>query len=536
MTNPTPFPDDAAKALPRRKRALLHLCVLLCVLLFAGAIARFYERGTGFTSLLTVGEWIGDQAIPAFRDVPHYVFNHSYGYDGSYYVQIALSPFLDDPALPQAIDNLPYRARRILLSWTAWVAGLGQPSLIVHVFPLLNVATWFALAWLLLRWFPPTSWNSFFRWFAVMFSQGVCMSVRNSLTDAPSLLLLATAVLFLQRGRTGGGVVALAAATLTKETSVLASAAFQRFESASPRGWRRTALLGGLVALPLVLWLAYIRWKIGADVGEGKHNFTAPLAGLGEKWAETVTALVDGKTTGLEWSTAACVLGLTVQCAFCLSRWRPADIWWRAGVPFAVMALFLSKPVWEGWPGAAPRVLLPLTLAFNVLVPRGARWLPVLIAGNLSFIGSFAELTPPARFYQFAGPSQLADEVSVKAVGGWYGIEQRGASTWRWSSGEAGLQFKNQASTPLLVTVEGSLTALAPGRHVEIRAGDQALWTSAVSPSGVKFRFACRLAPGETLVQFTTNTPAPPEDQDRRRLAFSVSNLKLTLASEPASP
>jgi energy-coupling factor transporter ATP-binding protein EcfA2 len=64
--------------------------------------------------------------VTALRNVRHYVYNQSYGYDGAYYVQLALYPTLENPELAKAIDNLPYRARRILFSWVAWLVGLGQ--------------------------------------------------------------------------------------------------------------------------------------------------------------------------------------------------------------------------------------------------------------------------------------------------------------------------------------------------------------------------------------------------------------------------
>jgi hypothetical protein len=57
------------------------------------------------------------------------------------------------------------------------------------------------LAALLLRWFPPNNWGDFLRWGAVMFSHGMCMSVRHSLVDGPSLLLVAVAMAALEQGR-----------------------------------------------------------------------------------------------------------------------------------------------------------------------------------------------------------------------------------------------------------------------------------------------------------------------------------------------
>ena len=59
--------------------------------------------------------------------------------------------------------------------------------------------------------------------------------------------------------------------------------------------------------------------------------------------------------------------------------------------------IFLGAAVWEGYPGAASRVLLPMTLAFNILVPRGWKWWGVLLLGNLSVFATYDTLRAPAR-------------------------------------------------------------------------------------------------------------------------------------------
>jgi hypothetical protein len=56
-----------------------------------------------------------------------------------------------------------------------------------------------------------------------------------------------------------------------------------------------------------------------------------------------------------------------------------------------VMMLCLGTAVWEGFPGAATRVLLPLNLAFNLLAHRVRAGLGWLLAGNLTV---FAGLDP----------------------------------------------------------------------------------------------------------------------------------------------
>ena len=133
------------------------------VALFLYCVAQFCSPSTGFSSLISIGDMLSDSKVTALRETPHYVYESSPGYDGAYYVQIALYPTLDNPELKKAIDNLPYRARRILFCWAAWALGLGQPAWIVQAHALLNVICWLGLAWVLLRWFPATNWEYFFR-------------------------------------------------------------------------------------------------------------------------------------------------------------------------------------------------------------------------------------------------------------------------------------------------------------------------------------------------------------------------------------
>ena len=368
-----------------------------CVAVFVWAVAQFYQPATGFTSLISIGDATDVRAVTALRQVPHYVYKDSAGYDGEYYVQLALDPTLRNPELATAIDNLPYRARRILFCAVAWLGGLGQPAWIVQSHALFNVVSWFLLAWVLLRWFPPTDWNNFLRWFGGMFSHGVCMSVRDSLVDGPSVLLIAVAMAAVESGSRSRATALVALAGLGKETNLLALAGLANARWRESRAWLRFARTAVLAALPLLAWLAYVRWKAGPAGDAGLRNFALPLAGLGEKWGAALAGLALRSDSTLRWTTVAVTFALTVQCLFFVLWRRPREAWWRVGAAFAVMMMFLATPVWEGLPGAAARIVLPMTLAFNVLVPRGRWWLPLLIAGNLTVAVSYREFNPPPQ-------------------------------------------------------------------------------------------------------------------------------------------
>ena len=67
--------------------------------------------------------------LPSVRDVPRRVYVDSMGYDGQFYAQLAVDPLLQSPGIENALDAPAYRARRILLSWTAYVFGFRTPRL-----------------------------------------------------------------------------------------------------------------------------------------------------------------------------------------------------------------------------------------------------------------------------------------------------------------------------------------------------------------------------------------------------------------------
>ncbi len=524
-----PEPQPRGGVLHRLLTSRVRVAYVGSVVIFLWCVAQFFHPDTGFSSLISIGDLLNETKVTALRQVPHHVYEGSPGYDGAYYVQLALYPTLDNPELRKAIDNLPYRARRILFSWAAWTLGLGQPAWIVQAHALLNVLCWLALAWVLLGWFPPTSWENLLRWAAVMFSHGVCMSVRHSLVDAPSLLFVALALRWLEDGRGMAGGVTLALAGLGKETGLLASAGVN-VELSSPRTWLRALVAVALIALPLLLWMGYVRWKFGPADDPGLGNFTLPFAGYAEKIGVAWRDATARSASSLHWATLATIVALAVQWGFLVLRWRPAERWWRVGVAFAVMMTFLSTPVWEGYPGAATRVLLPMTLAFNILVPRGVRWLPLLLVGNLTVAASVFEFSPPHEFYVVRGEGVARAALRVKPGTGWHGPERHLDQQWRWSMGRAELRLTNASAQALRVVLLARVSAVGEARAVRVAAGERLLWGEKIAGTPVELRFGLELPPGETVLVFSTDRPAEKVGTDPRALAFRVVNLEVVVA------
>ncbi len=82
------------------------------------------------------------------------------------------------------------------------------------------------------------------------------------------------------------------------------------------------------------------------------------------------------------------IASLTAQAAYLLWRRDLGSAWWRVAAIYAGMMILLHGVVWDGHPGAVTRVLLPLTIGFNVLLARerGPAFWAWLVAGNLLVI------------------------------------------------------------------------------------------------------------------------------------------------------
>ncbi len=528
-------------------------CVLLAAL-FTWTVALYYIPGKGLTSLIGFGGLHHSKFLPEVRAVNHYETPGSYGYDGQWYAEIAMHPGLSDPVLDRAVDSLPYRARRVLFEWTAWILGGGNPRRVMNMYALQNVACWYLLAALLLRWFPPVSWGNYFRWAAVLFSFGLVFSVRDALLDAPSLLLIAIAMALVELKRPWCAALVLGISGLGRDNNVLSGSALSPPQFRQPRTWIPWLGRMAVVLFPLVVWTICLRFCLGRADHIGLHNFTGPLTGISNKLLNTVSSLVTRGDPD-PWVARFDILvlaGLLAQLFFFAFRIRTGDPWWRLGAVYAALSLLLADGVWEGYPSAATRVLLPMTLAFNVLVPRGGWWPVLLVAGNLGVLGSahLVSITLPenlAQDFTVEGPSEMRSEPTsgfeVEAIygpGNWWGPEKELVpgtkvwNSWRWSMGDSSVVIHNPQAFAMMADVRFGL-ATADERGATATIDGKVVWHALLKPAydneaGIA---GIRLAPGDTTILFTSDRPAVRAgDSDRRWVTFSLRNLKIILKSK----
>jgi hypothetical protein len=361
--------------------------------LFSGSFALFlvlvglkFDPRFGFTELAGFGDTWEARRTSRLSQVPHHVKPRSNGYDGQFYAQIALDPALRDADLTTAIDAPAYRARRILLPATAHALGFGRPAAVLQVYCLLNVACWIALGFLLLHWIPMEGIRDFARWAACMFSMGVLDSVRLALTDMPALLLVLVSMLLLARAREVPAALAGVLAVLTKETSILGLGHFfapsrLRDRAAFVRSLAWVAVAAGA----FVLWMTYVSTRFGEMGLQADGNITFPFSEFMDAAFGAIAELSRARFDTRYAFRLAAMAGLTIQFAWLVWHRQPASAMWRLGMIYAILFVCLGSNVWHGY-WAACRLALPMTVAFNVLLPKNRAFWPLLVLSNLPVI------------------------------------------------------------------------------------------------------------------------------------------------------
>jgi hypothetical protein len=331
---------------------------------------------------------------------------------------------------------------------------------------------------------------------------------------------------------------------LAKETNLLAGAALAPVPREVRRDWRGLAARAGLLVLPLALWLMCLWFWLGTVGDSGDRNFGFPLAAYLAKWRETLQLLRADGLESFERFNVPVLVALLVQTLFFLLRPRWKETWWRVGAAYAVLMIFLGAAVWEGYPSAAVRVLLPMQLAFNIAVPRSGRgWLVVLLLGNLTLLSTPDLLKPPGReSYRVEGPRALrlvegtGRTVDVAFDAAWYPGERSFWEYWRWAKDSASFTIRNPHPFALVGDVRFGLRSVDP-RHVRVFNAGQLVWEGNVALRREEVHASTVLPPGDQTWRIETAEPANlPGNGDQRRLTFSLRNLEIVLQQSLPPP
>lgn len=367
----------------------LRLAAMAFALVF---ILSRWNAATGYTALMRFGENFAARRLPALQALP-IAPSAGDGYDGQFYAQIAVEPDVTDAGLIHALDKPSYRPRRILVPVLAHLLGGGNPWIVLQIYALLHVAAWLALAVVLWRLLPSSSWRNTAAWAGAVLGTGALDSMRMTLTDLPAALLLVLAARAMERGRPIPAGLAVLAAGFTREVSLL-GALLLRWVNPASAG--RTFWLRALAAGPVLLWCGWLAWRLPGFAGpEGNIDWPGS-AFARELWRQG--GLVLGGDFDNQWIFGVLGgLGLAAQSAFVLREWRSfrRSPWVSLGLPFAVLFWLIGTDPWLDYRAVA-RDCLPMTIVFNLLWARRADASAWWLLANITVIDGLQRMTWPS--------------------------------------------------------------------------------------------------------------------------------------------
>jgi hypothetical protein len=215
------------------------------------------------------------------------------------------------------------------------------------------VICWVILAALMTRWLSPDSPRRLALWVACLFAHGLLWSVRFSLLDGPSLLLIASAIVAAEHRQQLVTAAIVGVAGLGRETNLLASVALRK--PSTRRDWIILELALVLILLPLLVWQDYLRSIYRSTSAVGQDQLDRPLLVFLEVWRDTLALAHRAGVTSPAGNGLAALIALTTQVIFLVlvSRREHASPWWRVAVVFAVL-MFLVHRVVGRYPARSP--------------------------------------------------------------------------------------------------------------------------------------------------------------------------------------
>ncbi|WP_072622446.1 AZOBR_p60025 family cell surface glycopolymer formation protein [Spirulina major] len=242
------------------------------------AIAVFIRFDHNITSFMRIGNVL--PLSPYANPETTYQFDE-FGYDGQLFFTIALDPFLQNPDSIAALDDPPFRYRRIFYPLLSYILGLGNAQLIPYMMVLINILSIPILVWVLGRYLE-TWQQQIWPALGVLSIPGLWIVLAFSTADGLNTVLMAIALYTYSIKKPQWSAVAIMLACLTRETSLLIWLTLMGVSVWDSRqaDWRY--FLPAII--PSVLWNGYVLTRFNSQTIPGTTtNFVAPFFGISAK-------------------------------------------------------------------------------------------------------------------------------------------------------------------------------------------------------------------------------------------------------------
>jgi hypothetical protein len=279
--------------------AVLWAAVLLVIanLRFGGDLRGFLFLGTSFRHPVTLA------------DAPSY---GAQGYDGQFYAALATDPLLRHDETVLALDSPRYRAVHLTVPVVSWLLGAMQPAAAVRLYQALCWLLALAAIYLAADWLREHGRSP---WWALLLvpNAGVATSIMRCTQDGAALAFVLAALWARRRERRALTIALLVAATLTRETMILAACAvaFSEYSAGRTRQAVRLVAVPGAALVGVMLW-RLVTVPTGPLLG---GSFAAPFQWVLLKFDQMLAANI--KITSIElWGFLALIAALAALAAF----------------------------------------------------------------------------------------------------------------------------------------------------------------------------------------------------------------------------
>lgn len=245
----------------------------------------------------------------ALADAPRY---GDAGYDGQFYSALATDPLLLRAETTTFLDSPRYRSLHLAVPLAAWVASALQAGAAVRTYQLLCWVLALAAVGLAAQWLHEHGRSP---WWALLLvpNAGLATSLLRSTPDGAAMALILAALWAHRRGRSALALAAVVAATLTRETSLLAAVAIAYGEWSAGRArhaLRFVAVPAGALAA-VMLWLLLIVDR-GSLLG---GSYDVPFRWVLGKFDQMLAASIS--ITSIElWGFLALIAAMAALAAF----------------------------------------------------------------------------------------------------------------------------------------------------------------------------------------------------------------------------
>ena len=233
------------------KKNVIWLYAGLILLLYGFAVGKHLIRHeNNVTSLFYIGSHFARP--PDVESLELYVYPDSKGYDGQFYLLIAMDPCFAR-GFAEFVHIPSYRYTRILLPFVSYALALGTLSLIPYTYVFANLVGFAVGCYFFLKIIRFYGGNDFYI-LPYAISLGMVVAVKRMLPDALAINLMVIAIYCHVLNKKRGFVLFASLSVLAKETMVLVPIAF--FLSSI---WQRKKLSSPSFAylIPLLLFLAW---------------------------------------------------------------------------------------------------------------------------------------------------------------------------------------------------------------------------------------------------------------------------------------